>query len=265
MIPINVDRNVSFRDYDQFGESKLLVSSIFETIQGEGIFAGHPSTFVRFAGCNIGQKIDCAFCDTKFDFDKGEVVDVDILADRLCKSPHKLVVLTGGEPLLQMPAISNLIKKCQHKTFQFETNGYYINKVNLPRDLNVIPNNIVFVVSPKASVALGAYADLKFELKVRGTRNKFYLKYVLSSDESSLYHTVPEQHLEFARKNRIDVYVSGMAVYKKSYPDGRISSIWDADEIDQLQTAKNYRYVADYAMRNQLLVSLQTHLFLGVD
>ena len=71
MIPINVDRNVSVRDYDDYDAAGLLrMTSLFYTFQGEGPFAGFPAVFVRLAGCNIGAKQDCKWCDTAFDFDK---------------------------------------------------------------------------------------------------------------------------------------------------------------------------------------------------
>lgn len=77
----------------------LLVNSIFYTIQGEGPDAGLPAVFVRLAKCNMR----CYFCDTEFETGKlwsaSEVYDKikDLIKDNMCK----LVVLTGGEPMLQ--------------------------------------------------------------------------------------------------------------------------------------------------------------------
>ena len=78
---------------------KLLVNSIWPTIQGEGPDAGRVSIFVRLAKCNL----KCFFCDTEFE--TGEWIEHNAVVDRvleLAKTCHaKLVVLTGGEPLLQ--------------------------------------------------------------------------------------------------------------------------------------------------------------------
>ena len=97
------------------------VKEIFYTLQGEGGQAGMPAVFCRFAGCNLwsGREEDraeaiCRFCDTDFVGTDGTLggkyPDADALADRIeAQWPagdraHRLVVLTGGEPLLQLDA-----------------------------------------------------------------------------------------------------------------------------------------------------------------
>jgi 7-carboxy-7-deazaguanine synthase len=267
VIPINVDRNVSFSDYTHLGTDKLLVSSVFKTIQGEGPYAGHPSVFLRLAGCNIGAKQDCGFCDTKFDFDKGKVRNYVDLAHELVVSSREnshLIVITGGEPMLQEKALYNLIAYAEayysyRLEYQVETNGYFVSGDSF----SGLSHKPYIVISPKAIGSKSKYG--KFKSGWVEYDGKKCLKYVLTEDKNSPYNKVPDDHLKAARENKIPLYVSGMAVYKKSYPDGRTSSIWNADEIDQEQTAKNYRYCAQYAMDNGLLVSLQTHLFLGVE
>ena len=81
------------------------VKEIFYTLQGEGANAGTPATFIRFAGCNLwsGREKDrkkavCQFCDTDFVGGKNYSLD-DLIASLY---PARLVVLTGGEPLLQV-------------------------------------------------------------------------------------------------------------------------------------------------------------------
>jgi 7-carboxy-7-deazaguanine synthase len=77
----------------------LLVNEVFYTIQGEGPDAGRPAIFVRLAKCNLR----CYFCDTEFE--RGEWIETDELIKRVYKIREetgcKLVVITGGEPLLQ--------------------------------------------------------------------------------------------------------------------------------------------------------------------
>lgn len=99
------------------------VKEIFYTLQGEGGQAGTPAVFCRFAGCNLwtGREQDrpnaiCQFCDTDFVGTDGTLggkfATADALAERILSqwpaddSLHRMVVLTGGEPLLQVdPAL----------------------------------------------------------------------------------------------------------------------------------------------------------------
>ncbi|MEQ6435062.1 7-carboxy-7-deazaguanine synthase [Comamonas sp. w2-DMI] len=97
------------------------VKEIFYTLQGEGGQAGTPAVFCRFAGCNLwsGREQDrasavCRFCDTDFVGTDGTLggkfATADELAERILAqwpaqdSRHRMVVLTGGEPLLQVDA-----------------------------------------------------------------------------------------------------------------------------------------------------------------
>lgn len=272
IVPINVDRNVSFSDYKEFKESgKLLVSNMFYTYQGEGPFAGYPSVFLRLAGCNLGAKDDCPFCDTRFDFDKGVQWDIKELADELEKHADGkagLLVVTGGEPMLQQEMLTKLFNELYARdsileNIQIETNGYFVKQDSF----ELCENDIYIVISPKVAATRGAYNKPKESwfngIDSHAPNVTTFLKYVLTVDADSPYHGVPEVVLERCKglNTRTILYVSGMAIYLKSYPENRISSIWQADEIDQLETAKNYRYTAQYALAHGLRVSFQSHLF----
>lgn len=77
---------------------KLRIAETFVSIQGEGVWAGTPSTFIRISGCNLR----CIWCDTKYAswWPEGEVRDVkDVIVEALATSP-KHIVITGGEPML---------------------------------------------------------------------------------------------------------------------------------------------------------------------
>jgi 7-carboxy-7-deazaguanine synthase len=93
------------------------VKEIFLTLQGEGAQAGRRAVFLRFAGCNLwtGREVDrasaiCQFCDTDFvgmDGENGGRYEADALAAKVAElwgkgSVHRYVVLTGGEPMLQV-------------------------------------------------------------------------------------------------------------------------------------------------------------------
>ena len=119
------------------------VKEIFYTLQGEGGQAGMPAVFCRFAGCNLwtGREQDrasaiCQFCDTDFVGTDGTLggkfAQAAELADRIAAqwpandpadAGHRLVVVTGGEPLLQLdvPLIAAL--HARHFRIAVETNG----------------------------------------------------------------------------------------------------------------------------------------------
>lgn len=95
------------------------VKECFLTLQGEGMQTGRRAVFLRFAGCNLwsGREQDrataqCNFCDTDFVGTDGEgggkFANAEALADHVLglwgKSDERLVVITGGEPMLQLDA-----------------------------------------------------------------------------------------------------------------------------------------------------------------
>lgn len=132
------------------------VKEIFYTLQGEGLRAGRPAVFCRFAGCNLwtGREEDrgraiCRFCDTDFvgtdGTQGGKFASAESLAHLIAAQwpmgqVHRYVVLTGGEPLLQVDAA--LIDALHSERFEIavETNG----SVEAPAGLDWI------CVSPKA-------------------------------------------------------------------------------------------------------------------
>ena len=115
------------------------VKEIFKTLQGEGAQAGRTSVFCRFSGCNLwsGREEDrataqCRFCDTDFvgmDGTLGGRYDsAAALAGRIADTwgearTHRFVVLTGGEPLLQVDDALVAALHAQAFEIAIETNG----------------------------------------------------------------------------------------------------------------------------------------------
>ena len=139
------------------------VKELFATLQGEGAQAGRAAIFCRFAGCNLwsGREEDrstaiCQFCDTDFvgtdgvgggKFDSADHLANAIEAawlETMGTDRYRYVVMTGGEPLLQLDA--PLIEALHQRYFEIaiETNGTI-----------KIPNGIDWVcLSPKANAEL---------------------------------------------------------------------------------------------------------------
>lgn len=136
------------------------VKEIFKTLQGEGAQSGRAAVFCRFSGCNLwsGREQDrassiCSFCDTDFvgmdGIGGGRFPDASALVDAVEEAwgegAHgRYIVLTGGEPLLQVD--DALIEALQSRGFEIgvETNG-----------TRAAPAGIDWIcVSPKADAAL---------------------------------------------------------------------------------------------------------------
>ena len=132
------------------------VKEIFVTLQGEGVQAGSRAVFLRFAGCNLwsGREQDrttaqCTFCDTDFFGTDGpgggKFADSKALADAVERmwgegKANRLVVITGGEPMLQLdPALVDALHERRFRV-AIETNG----------TLPVIAGLDWICVSPKA-------------------------------------------------------------------------------------------------------------------
>lgn len=75
----------------------MRVTEIFFSIQGEGTRAGRPCVFVRFTGCDLR----CNYCDTAYAFTGGREASREEILAEVTRHPCRLVLLTGGEPMLQ--------------------------------------------------------------------------------------------------------------------------------------------------------------------
>ena len=136
------------------------VKEIFYTLQGEGCQAGRPAVFCRFAGCNLWSGLErdrpsaiCRFCDTDFVGTDGpgggKFADAFTLAAAIARqwpedAPNRFVVMTGGEPLLQLdPALIDTLHAHEFE-IAVETNG----TIAAPPGIDWL------CVSPKAGAAL---------------------------------------------------------------------------------------------------------------
>jgi 7-carboxy-7-deazaguanine synthase (Cx14CxxC type) len=146
------------------------VKEIFLTLQGEGGQAGRAAVFCRFAGCNLwsGREVDraaavCTFCDTDFvgmdgegggRFAAAEDVAQAVAAKWAGTPENRLVVCTGGEPLLQLDAPLIAAFHAAGFSIAVETNG----TIAAPEGLDWI------CVSPKADAPLAQTSGQELKL-----------------------------------------------------------------------------------------------------
>jgi 7-carboxy-7-deazaguanine synthase len=116
----------------------MRVTEIFFSLQGEGTRAGLPCAFVRFTGCDLR----CGYCDTAYAFQGGEERSQAEILAALDRLPTRLVLLTGGEPMLQreLPALARTLLDRGWEVL-VETHGQ--------RPLDALPPEVVRIVDVK--------------------------------------------------------------------------------------------------------------------
>jgi 7-carboxy-7-deazaguanine synthase len=138
----------------------MLISEIYDSLQGEGRLTGKPSVFVRTSGCNLR----CEFCDTPFtswepDGQRMAVSEIVAAVEGLA-SPH--VVITGGEPMLH-PEMVQLTERlhAMHRHITIETAGTIDRKLQCD----------LMSISPKLSNSMPS-ANRAGEWQARHERNR---------------------------------------------------------------------------------------------
>lgn len=99
----------------------MRISEIFLSLQGEGIYQGKASIFIRLAGCNLA----CTWCDTRYACESGEEMTTEQVLERVSAEDCSLVCITGGEPLLQQEHLLPLLEALGERGYitGIETNG----------------------------------------------------------------------------------------------------------------------------------------------
>jgi 7-carboxy-7-deazaguanine synthase len=269
----------------------LFVTSMFFTLQGEGPYAGMPALFIRLAKCNL----DCSFCDTFFD--DGDWMTYDEIETKMDETicnfwqskgkeipkwvyepaegrktyPNIVLVMTGGEPLIQENISAFMARQLsEFKEVQVESNG-------IPD--TVVPEGVTLVCSPKCveknGVAIKYYAPSKTILDRADC-----LKFVMSADPESPYSSVPDWALAWRDRTGKQIYCSPMNVYN-SLPQrikllraekGQITmeerstvdeviSFWEPGLLNLEANQRNHEYTGQYCVENGLRLNLQQHLY----
>jgi len=116
----------------------MRITEIYASVQGETQYAGLPCTLVRTTGCDLR----CTYCDSAFAFYGGRDLSLDEIQAEVDKLGAPLVLLTGGEPMLQkeMPTLAGRLLAAGYRVM-IETSGAHA--------LDALPAEVVRIVDVK--------------------------------------------------------------------------------------------------------------------
>ena len=155
--------------------SKVKISEIFYSIQGESSYAGFPCVFIRFSGCNLR----CNYCDADYTWEEGDSQEINTVLSAVEKYPCRLVEVTGGEPLIQKNCIELLTELvARGKTVLLESNGSIA--------ITEVPAGVTIILDVKCpdSGSKDSFHPENINLvkqRLQSKKNSCELKFVLSS------------------------------------------------------------------------------------
>lgn len=144
---------------------KIKINEIFTGIQGEGKYAGTPMLFVRLSGCSRA----CSWCDTKY-HKKGDFIETYDLVKIIKQTKCKIVCWTGGEPLIQREAITEVKEILEPYNIQhhIETNGDLLSHQDLLSFwyYAISPKELKVAKRVSALIKKQDIKDLDYDIKV---------------------------------------------------------------------------------------------------
>jgi organic radical activating enzyme len=180
----------------------MLISEIFRSIQGEGRYQGTPVVFVRTSGCNR----KCTFCDSKY-HTEGKVYTVKELIKELEKFDIETIVFTGGEPLIYIKEIKEVIYKTNFYN-HIETNGdlievkrsgVFVGEYNLGAIFDYICISPKEIKTARNLVAIPQYYPKEyFDIKVVTDLDKVgvdMVKFATSLMPLTVYNDIEDQKI----------------------------------------------------------------------
>jgi 7-carboxy-7-deazaguanine synthase len=152
----------------------MRITEIYASVQGETQYAGLPCTLVRTTGCDLR----CGYCDTTYSFYGGREMSLDDILSEVKALGSPLVLLTGGEPMLQreIVALAELLIAAGHRVM-IETSGAHL--------VDELPPEVIRIVDVKTPGS-GELGRMRFEVLL-GLRPQDAVKFVLTGEEDYLW------------------------------------------------------------------------------
>ncbi len=226
----------------------MKVNKIFYSIQGEGVYQGIPTVFVRLAGCNLVPH--CSYCDTSYAWnpEDGEEISIEDIIKKVPKlSPYykSWVCITGGEPLRQKDELEALVKGLKKNGYliEIETNG----SVKPPPWYTLVDSWSVDIKCPSSGVC-GTSNEIWFR-----KRKCDQIKFVVGNMEDLDFarHKI-EQH----RADNPTVLVSPIADILVDKKEGVIEEYWNREWLQE---------VVGFCLEMGVRYSLQLHKIIWGD
>jgi 7-carboxy-7-deazaguanine synthase len=181
----------------------LKITSVFKSIQGEGLFAGMPTTFIRLYTKNcFPNKKRCKFCDTVTQPYFRQWITSDMIFNVNNDIDSELITITGGEPLSVdkeefMNFIERLYEEFSPEGIEMETNGAYLQEAYFNNDTQFIEflgeNFCNINVSPKLA---NSGVDFEYKPEVFGYLSNYYnnisFKFVAGKDLKTDFALIDE-------------------------------------------------------------------------
>ncbi|MCH6572529.1 MAG: 7-carboxy-7-deazaguanine synthase QueE [Gammaproteobacteria bacterium] len=202
-------------------DTRLRITEIFYSLQGEADTTGAPTVFIRLTGCPLR----CQYCDTAYAFHGGRWMDFASISEKVREYGCRHVCVTGGEPLAQKNCAGLLRDLCD--------NGYRVSlETSGAADLSVVDPRVVKVM------------DLKTPGSGEVDRNLWQNLDLLSTDDQ----------IKFVICSRADLEWAGEQVRQRQL-DG-ICTVWFSPSYEQIKPVD----IADWILQERLPVRLQLQL-----